>query len=43
MTVRDSRKVEYAIEQHSSFLKVIPCEEIEEEKKNKFVDMIIDL
>jgi hypothetical protein len=30
-------KVEYAIEQHSSFLKVIPVEEIEEEEKlNKF-------
>lgn len=26
-------KVEYAIEQHSSFLKVIPAEEIEEQKK----------
>lgn len=26
-------KVEYAIEQHSSFLKVIPCEEREEEEK----------
>jgi hypothetical protein len=25
-------KVEYAIEQHCSFLKVIPVEEIEEEK-----------
>jgi hypothetical protein len=26
-------KVEYAIEQHSSFLKVIPAEEIEEQEK----------
>jgi hypothetical protein len=30
-------KVEYAIEQHCSFLKVIPVEEIEEEENlNKF-------
>jgi hypothetical protein len=26
-------KVEYAIEQHSSFLKVIPAEELEEQEK----------
>ena len=26
-------KVEYAIEQHSSFLKVIPVEEVEEQEK----------
>jgi hypothetical protein len=26
-------KVEYAIEQHASFLKVIPIEEIEEQEK----------
>jgi hypothetical protein len=30
-------KVEYAIEQHASFLKVIPCEIIkEQEELNKF-------